>query len=64
MLTVLIWAVVLFAVLVSGRVLPTWMFLNSLQLMTHVLLCKVQLGAQSALFIKQFSGIARFNLMP
>jgi hypothetical protein len=37
-LTNMIWAICLFALIVSGRLLPTWMFINSLQLITHLVL--------------------------
>ena len=63
-LAALVWAVCLFSVLVSRRLLPTWMFVNSLQLITHLLLCRLQLPAEAALFLKQFAGVARFNPLP
>ena len=63
-LTALIWTICLLAILFSGRLLPTWMFINSLQLMTHLTLCRTQLSAQASLFLKQFLAITRFNPFP
>jgi hypothetical protein len=50
-LTNLIWAICLFAVIVSGRLLPTWMFVNSLQLITHLVLFQSQLPPLTALYL-------------
>ena len=36
----MIWAVCLFTILLTGRLLATWMFLNSLQLVAHLVLFK------------------------
>lgn len=47
----LIWTVCFFAILVSGRTLPTWVFLNSLQLVTHLVLFYSQLPPIAALFL-------------
>lgn len=44
-LAVLTWTVCLFAIFISGRLLATWMFLNSLQLITHSVLCVNNLPA-------------------
>ena len=44
--------------------MPTWIFLNSLQLVTHLVLFYSQLPPVTALFLGQLLYITRFNPVP
>lgn len=60
----LIWAVCLFTILLTGRLLATWMFLNSLQLVAHLVLFKSQMPAMTAYSFAQMLYVARWNPAP
>jgi len=62
-LATLIALIMLLSALITGRLLPTWMFLNTLQLMSHLPLIKSQLPAPAAYFMSQFLDLTRFNLL-
>ena len=51
----------LLTVVLTRRLLPTWMFLNSLQLISHLSLFKSRLPPTAAYFMSQFIDIAKFN---
>ena len=59
-----IWVIVLLTLLVTGRLLTTWMFLNSLQLIAHLVLFKSQMPAMTAYSFGQLLYVARFNPFP
>ena len=59
-----IWTICLFTILLSGRWLATWMFLNSLQLVAHLVLFKSQMPSSAAYFIGQLLFVARWNPFP
>ena len=53
----------LLAALATGRLLPTWMFLNTLQLISHLPLFKSEVNAPASYFISQFLDLTRFNVV-
>jgi len=44
----------LFIALCGGRLLPTWMFLNSMQLILHVILIRTDMPSHAFFFIHNF----------
>lgn len=50
--------------LVTGRLLATWMFLNSLQLVAHLVLFESQMPSHTAYVFGQLLYLARFNPVP
>ena len=51
----------LLAAIASGSCVPTWSFLNTLQLISHLSLFKSQLPAHAAFFMSQFLDICKFE---
>ena len=54
----------LIACIVTGRLLPTWMFFNTLQIISHFPLFKTEVPAPAAYFLSHFLDLTRFNMMP
>ena len=55
--------IMLMAAMSSGRLLTTWIFLDALQLMSHLPLLKTQMPAPAAYFMSKFLDLARFNIL-
>ena len=55
--------IMLCAALLTGRLLPTWVFLEALQLISHLSLLKTQIPAPAAYFMSQFLDLSRLNLV-
>ena len=53
----------LLSALLTGRLLPTWMFLNTLQLISHLPLLKTEIAAPAAYFMSQFLDLSRLDLL-
>ena len=51
----------LLVAVIGGRLLPTWMFINSMQLVFHVSLIKTDLPAQAHFFILDFLNTLRLH---
>ena len=48
----------------TGRLLPTWMFINQLQLLLHTQLFTTYMPAKTAYFFSQMLDFPRFNILP
>jgi len=55
-------AVSFFLAIFQGSLVTTWMFINSLQLITHVPLISEKLPANANYFFLNFASVARFNI--
>lgn len=53
---------ILLSTLVTGRLMPTWMFLNSLQLVSHLPLFKTEATAAATYFIYLFQDLAKLDV--
>ena len=56
------WLLILFMGLTTGRLLPTWTFINSLQLICHLPLIDSEMASPSAYFLSQLLNVAKFDL--
>lgn len=46
--------VLILPVITAGSMLPTWMFINSLQIIAHLALVKTMIPANAHYFLKQY----------
>ena len=55
--------IMLLGAILTGRLLPTWIFLEALQLMSHLPLFKTKLPAPAAFFMSRFLELSRLNML-
>ena len=61
---VLLYLILLLIIMCTGRLLPTWMFINSLCLMCHTQYFKTSMPGFAAVFLTDLLNVPRFNLVP
>ena len=61
---ILIYLALLLMIMMTGRLLPTWMFINSLCLICHTQYFKTNMPGFVAIFLTELLNVPRFNLVP
>ena len=56
--------IVVACMLMSGKLLPTWMFINHFSLICHIQLLSINMPTFVSLFLTQLLSLPQFNFFP